>query len=211
MKHRTIIQTVVRPKKVAVLVPYDMNEDGFRDIIEFLGWLWGGKYSCIVPFDPADLENKVGMAWLTTYSPDVIYFAENSCTNEWQKRIEKEVAPFISLALQHPLEKNLHINFANVLSRTPVATAYAKEIHALPDITTKFQFLSTNPNVENRIFYDLSFGVCDKETADSLGAHLKGSSHHITSGGIPDYIRLHDNDKSPFSYLDITGLELTPS
>jgi len=101
MSDKTTIHTTVRPKKVAVLIPYNISDDELRDIIEFLGCLWGGKYSCIVPFDISDPENKVGMNWLGWYSPDVVFCAANSCNEEWKARIVEHVSPFSVLPLRY--------------------------------------------------------------------------------------------------------------
>lgn len=209
MSDKTTIHTIVRPKKVAVLVPYTISDADLRDVVEFLGCLWGGKYSCIIPFDISDPENEVGMNWLVWYSPDVVFCAVNSCNSDWGKRIVECISPFAILALRYPLLDNLRINVGNILPWDPVVSSYARDVNSLPDTTTKFNFISTSEDTKDRIFYDLSFGVRGKEAGEGLARHLRGSSQHVTGSCIEEFIKLHDNEKAPFTYLDVSGLELS--
>lgn len=209
MSDKTTIRTTVRPKKVAVLVPYTISDADFRDIIEFLGYLWGGKYSCIIPFDISDPKNEVSMNWLVWYSPDIIFYAENSCNSEWKKRIIECISPFVILALRYPVIDSLRINIGNILPWFPVVSSYARDVNSLPDTTTRFNFISTSENTNDRIFYDLSFGVRSKEECEGLAQYLRGSSLHVTGSGINEYIKLHGNEKVPHTYLDVSGLELS--
>ncbi len=209
MSEKTVVQAVVRPKKVAVLVPFNISEEDFRDILEFLGWLWGGRYACIIPFDPADSENELGMIWLMRYSPDVVLWAKGSCNKEWQDRIQENIAPLCTIALRYPLSDNLHINRAHLFLLNPVMENYARRINSLPDTSTRFKFVSTEYGISNRIFYDLSFGVLNREGCEGLAKFVRAKSVHIESGSVPEFIKLHDDEKYPFSYLDVSVLELT--
>lgn len=210
MSEKSVIQAVVRPKKVAVLIPFNMPEADFRGIIEFLGWLWGGKYSCIVPFDPSDENNEVGMSWLTLYSPDVVYCAEGSCDRRWQNRIEAEIAPLEIIALRKPLNENIRYNFAHLITWEPVAENYAKQVHWLPGTRARFLFASVEPDINNRIFYDLSFGVRNREGCKGLAEFMCAGYTHVEKDSISKYVSLHGDIDSPFSYLDVSALELTP-
>ena len=210
MNEKSVVQAVVRPKKVAVLIPFNMPDPDFREIIEFLGWLWGGKYSCIVPFDPADEDNELGMSWLALYSPDVVYCADGSCDKKWQKRIEDEVAPLGVIALRTPLDENLRYNFAHLISWDPVAESYAKQVHWKPGTRSRFLFASTEQGISNRIFYDLSFGVRNQEECKGQAEFMCAGYTHVEKDSVSKYVSLHSDTDSPFSYLDVSAQELSP-
>jgi len=209
MLEKTTITASIRPQKVAVVIPVDINEDDFRDILQFLGWLWGGKYSCIVPFDLNDEENELAFSWLTQYSPDVVLYANQDILNQVEGRIQELTDPPLQTTiLKSPLGENFHINRGGGISWNPSYDRYVKEINSRPDTTTRYHFVSTEPGVANRIFYDLSFGIHTREGCEGLAKQFKAKSSHVEEGGIDEFIRLHDDKENPFSYLDFSGVEI---
>jgi len=206
---KSVIKTVIRPQKVAFLVPTTMSEGDFRELLDFIGSLWGGRYLCIVPFDLADEENELGMHWLVRYSPDIILYADGSCCTEWVAKIKESINPLKILHLQHPLSENFRINYAGLLHFWPVIKSYVKDVRSLPDTSTRYQFLSTDLKINHQIFYNLSFGVVSKENSEYLADILRGDSVHVSDGSIPNFINLHSNEKRPFTYLDASAKEIS--
>ncbi|WP_319466213.1 hypothetical protein [uncultured Pseudodesulfovibrio sp.] len=209
MHEKTTITASVRPQKVAVVVPADISEADFRDVIQFVGWLWGGNYSCVIPFDLASGDNELPLSWIEQYSPDLILCINRDIKDKLEGSIEECTNPPFHLAVLHePLVDNFHYNSNGILPWGPAYLRYVKEINSMPSVTTRYRFVSTDEGVENRIFYDLSYGIHPKEECEALAKHLKAKNVHITDGSIPTFIDSHDDAEYPFSYLDLAGIEL---
>ncbi|WP_461211583.1 hypothetical protein [Desulfocurvus sp. DL9XJH121] len=83
----------VRPPKTAIIIPMDIDEESFREIIKFTCYIWGGKFACFVPFDIHDAKNEVAYSWLEAYSPDIILCENYQISELIQKNIEKITDP----------------------------------------------------------------------------------------------------------------------
>lgn len=208
MTEQSTLKIIIRPKRIAFLVPPSICEGDFSNLLEFIGSLWGGKYFCIVPFDSENVDNVLGMNWLTQYSPDTILWLESSCNEQWVTKIKEAINPLNIYPLQEPLSKNFQSNRTGLFHFWPVIKNYSRGIRSLPDTTTRFQFISTDSNVKNKVFYHLSFGVVDKKDSEYLAELLRADSSHIVDENISDFIRLHHDAKKTFTFLDASSTEI---
>lgn len=209
MNEKTTITASVCPQKVAVVVPADISEADFREVLQFMGWLWGGNYSCVIPFDLADEENELAFFWIEQYSPDLVLCANQEIREILNDRIQERTNPPFQLAvLREPFIDNFHYNLRGILSWEPAYFRYIKEINSMPGVTTRYRFVSTEEGITNRIFYDLSYGIHPQEKCEGLAKDLKAKHIHITDGSIPAFIKSHDDGEHSFTYLDLVGIEL---
>jgi len=210
MLDKTIITASVRPQKVAVVIPADTNEADFRNVLQFMGWLWGGNYSCVVPFDPDDEDNELALSWLVQYSPDIILCANPDIRKSLDERIQEHTNPPMQTAVMHePLIDTFRYNINGLMSWNSPYYRFSKEINSLPSATTRYRFVSTEEGLENRIFYDLSYGIHPQDKCEALAKQLKAKHLHIADDSIPTFIESHGNEDYPLSYLDLTGLDVS--
>ena len=205
---KSVIKGLIRPKKIAFLLPYSISDDDFRELLSFIGTLWGGKYCCIIPFDSDGRNNDLGLSWLYQYQPDVILWLEGSCNDKWIEEIKDLTSPLNIRTIQLPLEENYRVNYTKIFHYWSVLEHYSTKIRSLPDTTTRFKFISTEKNIKNRIFYDLSFGATEKKNCTYLAELLRADSKHISEADIYDYIELQSNNKKPFTFLDASSIEV---
>ncbi len=61
----------LRPMRYAVLVPASLTWPRLKPLLELLSWIWGGRYSCLIPVPPKSLDERARIR-LARFSPDIV-------------------------------------------------------------------------------------------------------------------------------------------
>lgn len=203
-KEQFTLSAIIRPQRVAVVIPTDMPEEDFREVIKFLGLLWGGSYSCIVPADISTDNHQLALSWLKQYSPDHILYESKEIMKDLEEIFYNSIEqPFESSILEKPFENNIH--YKSLMPWWTLIKTYIQEINSTPGTKTRFNFISTSEEASDRIFYDISLGVQSKKECEWLSKNLLAPCKHIEEGGISELLKLKSDKDNPFSYLDISN------
>ncbi len=94
----------VRPPRVAILFPPDLDWDQIDQIICSVSWYWGGDKSLLIPCDGNAIERRF---WeqLLLYDPDSIHrlFASGNLSPELTCQLLNRICPFEGLGTSGPV------------------------------------------------------------------------------------------------------------